>query len=81
MDKGIARAYDPEENEYGSRYDHKPCKLAAWAVEYVSYFTQNMKDFDYLTKKAAIIDAVSTKIVIFERLFGELIKFLKQYSS
>jgi len=40
-----------------------------------------MKDFDYLTKKAAIIDAVSTKIVIFDRLFGELIKFLKQYSS
>ena len=78
--KGIARTDDPKENEYRSGYDHEPCKLTMWTVEYVSYFTQNMKDFDYLTKKAAIIDAVSTKIVIFERLFGELVKFLKQYS-
>ena len=81
MYKSIARAYNPEKDEYGSRHDYKPCKLASWAVEYVSYFTQNMKDFDYSIKKTAINDAVSTKIVIFGRYFRELVKFLKQYSS
>ncbi len=67
MNKSIARTDNPHYYEYRSGYNDEPSKFAVWSMEYVLYFSQNMKVFTDLTKKTGIGYDVSAKIIKFVR--------------